>query len=576
MSESWKILVVDDEPDVHEVTKLALKRKTWRKRNFLVVSASSRTEATKLLEKDPEGFNVALIDVIMETNDAGLQLCKHIRELCPSSLRLILRTGQPGLAPEEFVLNEYDIDYYVSKVEATPEKLFSVIRACLRSSQDISTLLAFGKQLQSFSKALQNVSTLDDLLVFMAEGLRFLELKHSASTVFVPDAGQASALASTDRLDTTAKAQQVGMALRRGIEAKKAIGQIHPGAALGLTENSYLIPFQTDLEENSGQPVQVVYGGLYMEMQPETITEKNVRDFCSDALLFIDNWKIAYSTLRLQERLARERMLREQMYYERMQSIATMVTGVAHELNTPLGVANTASSMVTSLVAKITQANKVPEMQELTEDLGTSTELLGKNLMRAQDLVRSFKQLSSSQLSDQRSEGDLATILQDCVNTMGPVLRKSQVQLTIHAKPDGSLMWNGYAGHLTQVIMNLIQNTLRYGYPDGQGGKVDVRISAFSHDNRQMYRIVYEDYGKGVPPEIFPHIFEPFVTSGRSKGGTGLGLAISHNIVSNLLKGKLTCESTVGKGARFIIEIPTAVPEDARANPAMVYVSEKR
>ena len=184
MTEFWNVLVVDDEPDVHQVTRLALKHKQWRKKGFNLVYASSAAEAKKTLGAHPNDFfHVALIDVVMETDQAGLQLCQYVRARLPSSLRIILRTGQPGVAPEEVVLNDYDIDFYLSKSEATPDKLHTVIRSCLRSSQDISTLLAFGKQLQSFTRALQSVSSLEDLLVFMREGLGFLELKHSAKSM---------------------------------------------------------------------------------------------------------------------------------------------------------------------------------------------------------------------------------------------------------------------------------------------------------------------------------------------------------------------------------------------------------
>ena len=120
--------------------------------------------------------------------------------------------------------------------------------------------------------------------------------------------------------------------------------------------------------------------------------------------------------------------------------------------------------------------------------------------------------------------------------------------------------------------MNFIQNATRYAYAEG-GGKVDIRLSEFDQGGDKWFRIVFEDYGKGVPPEIYPHMFEPFVTSGRAKGGTGLGLAISQNIVTNLLKGKLACESTVGKGTKFIIDIPKAVPDEGQATAGAAYVT---
>src|SRR5262249_55004285 len=144
----------------------------------------SAREAKELLAKDNR-FQVAIIDVVMETQTAGLDLCSYLRSEFPSSLRLVLRTGQPGVAPEERIINEYDIDSYLAKPEVTPERLYATLRSCLRSSQDIETLIAFSKQLRSFTSALQRISTDAELEIFMNEGLRFLELKHQVGVKFV-------------------------------------------------------------------------------------------------------------------------------------------------------------------------------------------------------------------------------------------------------------------------------------------------------------------------------------------------------------------------------------------------------
>src|SRR5260221_13737668 len=108
--DAWRILVVDDEEDVHAVTGLALKRRTWKGKSVTLKGARSAAEAKKLLASE-EPFHVALVDVVMESDRAGLELCEHIRNTQPRSTRIILRTGQPGVAPEEQVLNDFDIDY---------------------------------------------------------------------------------------------------------------------------------------------------------------------------------------------------------------------------------------------------------------------------------------------------------------------------------------------------------------------------------------------------------------------------------------------------------------------------------
>lgn len=538
--EVWNVLLVDDEEDVHGVTQLALRRRKWRGRSFRLTSAYSAAQARELLRSNAgTTFQVALVDVVMETPTAGLELCQHIRQNLPSSLRIILRTGQPGAAPEEQVINDYDIDYYLAKPEVTADRLFSTIRACLRSSQDIETLLAFGRQLRSFTSALQTVSSSDDLLIFMNEGLKFLELKHSTRIRFVRD------INGTDNDDEALRAL-----VARAHEHSFPSSSLRPGEEIG-GESAHVLPFTVEVEGSDA----AVHGGFVVDHRPG---DKMSLSLEGDLVLFMQNWRIAYGALLLQQRVAREKLLKEQMYIERMQSIASMVTGVAHEINTPLGVATTANSMMNSLMSELGATNAPAD---LLADIREASELLGKNLERASKLVRSFKQLSANQLSDDRATLDLVAVVNDCLDTMRPETRKRQLEVKLEA-PETPMQWTGYPGHLSQVLINMLQNTMRYAYGD-EGGKLDIRIRETTLEGlagAKAYRIEVEDYGRGVAPEILARLFEPFVTSGRDRGGTGLGLAITKNIMTNLLKGSIVCSTQQGKGTRFDLVFPAVVP----------------
>src|SRR5262249_57227589 len=124
MAAAWNVLVVDDEEDVHRITRLAMKRKSWRGLPIELTSARSAKEAQQMRLADERRFHCALVDVVMESSIAGLELCEFIRSNTARSTRIILRTGQPGVAPPERVLNEYDIDYYLAKTEVTEERLY--------------------------------------------------------------------------------------------------------------------------------------------------------------------------------------------------------------------------------------------------------------------------------------------------------------------------------------------------------------------------------------------------------------------------------------------------------------------
>ncbi|MFF3404220.1 ATP-binding protein [Streptomyces sp. NPDC002659] len=557
---SWRVLVVDDDPDVHSVTRLVLKKKIWRDQGFELTSVYSQAEAVELLNTGAV-YHVAILDVVMETPHSGLELCGIIRDTCPRSTRIILRTGQAGTVPEEKVLNEYDIDYYMHKLDMDPAKLFSVVRACLRSSQDISTLLAYGKQLQSFTKALQHVTTADDLKVFMGEALQFLELKHNCTTIFNYDL-----LANSDAVIRTEKSHDLEdqrprfhEAMRTAHEEKFEVMKEHADPRLALDESDFVIIFEAREEERnrvsgtSSAPSSL--GGLVFVTDVDSVSENARRDLAADARLFIENWCIAYSTLRLRERLNHEQMLRNQMYQDRLESIAAMVTGIAHELNTPLGVARTAGSVIGDISHDwLAGSFSTVNSEEIVSDLQESIRLMNKNLDRAYGLIQSFRKLSSSQLSDQRGEADLKALVNDCVDSIGPDLKKNSITVSVNAQSGIDLVWDGYPGHLSQVFINLLQNAIRYAYEPGEGGSIEIDI--FRRPDNAAFCISFTDHGRGVSEEIKPRMFDPFVTSGREIGGTGLGLAIIHNIMTNILDGSIVCDSSPGEGTSFLIELP--------------------
>lgn len=140
MPEPWPVMVVDDDPQVHTMTRVLLRDFDFQGRGFQVLGAHSAAEARAMLARHPD-VPVMLLDVVMESDDAGLELARHIRQdLGNHSLRIILRTGQPGEAPERRVMLDYDINDYRSKTELTAQKLFTAVVAALRSWTHITTI----------------------------------------------------------------------------------------------------------------------------------------------------------------------------------------------------------------------------------------------------------------------------------------------------------------------------------------------------------------------------------------------------------------------------------------------------
>ncbi len=259
----------------------------------------------------------------------------------------------------------------------------------------------------------------------------------------------------------------------------------------------------------------------------------------------------AANDLEFKDTLSR-RTLAAQMEVEKQRALSQLVAGVAHEINTPLGVINTAVSIM---------ARELAAPEEMTTqraaEIAESLELMRRNVERAHRLVQDFKKVSVSQLIDERDFFDISEAVEETVELVMVNLRRSQIQVKFQDKLSlGEKNWTGYRGFLSQILINLLNNVERYAYPKGVGGIIEVVIEM---EDGNHYRLSIRDHGVGMSREIQRRAFEPFFTTGRSIGGTGLGLAIVHNLVTNELKGKIILKSKEGKGTVFEIIFPRVI-----------------
>jgi signal transduction histidine kinase len=248
---------------------------------------------------------------------------------------------------------------------------------------------------------------------------------------------------------------------------------------------------------------------------------------------------------------------------EKLASLGQLVAGVAHEINTPLGVALTTATLVGDEARRFREAAATGQLQRsvlqrFVERMTEGSQLLYANLTRAADLVQSFKQVAADQASGERRSFDMKEWLHDLLTSLGPMLRKKGHDVSVECPPD--LTVDTYPGALAQVLTNLLTNAVSHAYDEGQAGRILIRVS---QPQRDMLRIVFSDDGRGIPPENLGKVFDPFFTTGRSTGSTGLGLHIVYNLVTQRLHGRIDLESEVGKGTRFIIDLPASTPEAA-------------
>ncbi len=248
------------------------------------------------------------------------------------------------------------------------------------------------------------------------------------------------------------------------------------------------------------------------------------------------------------------RTLAAQMEVEKQRALTQMVAGVAHEINTPLGIINTAVSIMARELAA-----PVEVTTQRAADIAESLDLMRRNVERAHRLVQDFKKVSVSQLQDEKDEFDISEAMQETIGLISVSLKRSQIQVKVQDKlTPKQKKWMGYRGFLSQILINLLTNVERYAYLNGEGGVVEVSIKL---ENESCYCLTVRDFGRGISKEDQPRVFEPFFTTGRSIGGTGLGLAIVHNLVINALKGEIRLNSDIGKGTEFIVTFPRVISE---------------
>jgi signal transduction histidine kinase len=265
------------------------------------------------------------------------------------------------------------------------------------------------------------------------------------------------------------------------------------------------------------------------------------------------------------DRLRREneRLIRDQSESARHRSVAQMVAGVAHEINTPLGIVRTAADLITQAIASPTIAAlaQTPDGKPVVEDLAEAARLIERNAARAHTLVHDFKKVSVNQITDIKETVDLAEVVAETSHLFRVSSRQSRMEVSIvNELPEQRGEWLGYPGSLSQVLLNLLGNAQRYAYAEETGGRVEITLAIEGSGDRAAYRITVRDFGHGMPPENVARIFDPFFTTGRGKGGSGLGMAIVYNIVTVHLAGAITVESTVGAGTTVALTLPRVVP----------------
>ncbi len=239
---------------------------------------------------------------------------------------------------------------------------------------------------------------------------------------------------------------------------------------------------------------------------------------------------------------------------EKLASLGSLVAGMAHEINTPVGISVTAASTLaeeTKQMAELYKAEKVSRAKfiDFLNTANQSTRLILANMERTADMVQSFKQVSTDRSTEEKRTFKLKAYIEDIFRSLYPKLKDKKFKINLSI--DEKLEINSYPGAFSQIITNLVLNSATHGFAGREKGFVEIKAS----EKETQLVLEYRDNGKGISKDTLSRVFEPFFTTSKSTG-TGLGMHIVYNLVTQKLQGSIQCDSEEGKGVLFTLKIP--------------------
>lgn len=267
----------------------------------------------------------------------------------------------------------------------------------------------------------------------------------------------------------------------------------------------------------------------------------------------------AYTAIAVENAETYQQLLKAQQILisqEKLAALGSLVAGIAHELNTPIGnsllTATTLQEQSVLFLRKLTENTvKRSDLNQFTATINNANELLLRNLMSASDLVSSFKQVSVDQTSQKRRLFNLRKTTLEVIRTLHNLIHKHGHTLDIDIPDD--IEFNSFPGPYGQVLTNFINNAILHAFENRENGKMLLRAHK-TPDNQ--VQVIFSDNGKGIEAQDLRRIFDPFFTTKLGRGGSGLGLSIVHNLVTTIMHGSIAVDSAPGMGTRFTLNLP--------------------
>jgi len=351
---------------------------------------------------------------------------------------------------------------------------------------------------------------------------------------------------------------------RLGLEQMLACGTAPQGSilwALPMGRSPFPVDVRITRSEFSGG---AGFTALVKDVTERVKAEEEVKQLTVELEHRVEQRTAQLSMANAELRETLDRLERTQSHLvttEKMAALGELVAGIAHEINTPVGVAVTGASHFQKRTQELLAAFeggaiKKSDFEQYLRLAGESSSMLLTNLERAANLVQSFKQVAVDQSSEARRPFEIGRYTNDVLLSLRPKLKRTRHVVTVNVP--GEIEIESYPGAFSQIITNLIMNSLLHAFEPDDAGSI---VISYEARDEQLY-MTYTDNGKGIPAENLGRIFDPFFTTRRGTGGSGLGLHILYNIVSVKLGGGIECESEVGAGTTFRIHVPLNNPEE--------------
>lgn len=536
---NWKVIVADDEDEVHKVTRMIFSDYSYEGRALELLSAYS-SEETKQLILDHQDIAVIILDVVMETDTAGFEVVQFIREkLNNNIIQIILRTGQTGKIPEHKAIQDYEINDFKSKTELTARKLTTSLTSMLRNYKLASSFNALNKKLNNELLERKRVEK-----ALKESENRYRILAETAREIIIT-------------FDFDGKITYIN---KYGTEISKyKLSEI-----IGMNISDFLITHRIVSDDMTHEEKDE----YYYEADFIDKTGKKIPVEVSSSLLMDDN--VPYCMLIMARnitarKIAKEqaRLRQEQLFQaDKMASLGTLVSGVAHEINNPI----TSVMLNAPILSKIWHAI-LPVLDEHSVkhkefnisglnyfQLRNRVPLLLSDIIdgaqRVKSIVNDLKDFARQTPSEIIDDVDCNDVVKKSVGLVANLIKKSTSRFSVSYGKDIP-HFKGNIQRIEQVVINLLVNACHALQDSGQSIQVRVYYDMDSEENI----IEVADQGQGMPPEVLERVKDPFFTTKRNTGGTGLGLSISDRIIQDH-NGHLDFISVSGKGTTARICLP--------------------